>query len=459
MNSRRTRHWAVLFLAMALALFSMTPSPATGDGALDQPLSTGEAGGEREGALDLAAEDGVVRQSPDEALAHDLALVAEAKGWTLAEAAADHLAADRIGEVAEAVARERPDIYVGAALAEEPGGAPRLYVKGPADAYVLDLVAASDIEIVVADNQPFSFDELEARKLRVHRALEAAGFRYIAPSVNVTGRGVVPAGRDRLEGVLAVLQHQPARGDDAGVGDGPLPGLRRADRCLHVLDIVPLLPAGLRGSVQLTVHDQPNVHDEAAFGGMWVRDDGVNECTSGWSVRNLNTGALGVSTAGHCAGINQINHPGHGVHNLNFQSQHRGQWGDVEWHTSPQPEPDDFYADAATIRDVAAVEARGNITVGESVCQYGRSSNDRDCSLDVQDVSQACTNSGVFNNRLVLMNGDTAIGGDSGGGWSFGNTAYGGHKGNCNPDFPNRDAWSVAALFDEAIGVRVTCGC
>ena len=430
MNSRRTRHWAVLFLAMALALFSMTPSPATGDGALDQPLSTGEAGGEREGALDLAAEDGVVRQSPDEALAHDLALVAEAKGWTLAEAAADHLAADRIGEVAEAVARERPDIYVGAALAEEPGGAPRLYVKGPADAYVLDLVAASDIEIVVADNQPFSFDELEARKLRVHRALEAAGFRYIAPSVNVTGRGVVPAG-------VTVERGLPRR----------------------VADIVPLLPAGLRGSVQLTVHDQPNVHDEAAFGGMWVRDDGVNECTSGWSVRNLNTGALGVSTAGHCAGINQINHPGHGVHNLNFQSQHRGQWGDVEWHTSPQPEPDDFYADAATIRDVAAVEARGNITVGESVCQYGRSSNDRDCSLDVQDVSQACTNSGVFNNRLVLMNGDTAIGGDSGGGWSFGNTAYGGHKGNCNPDFPNRDAWSVAALFDEAIGVRVTCGC
>ena len=430
MNSRRTRHWAVLFLAMALALFSMTPSPATGDGALDQPLSTGEAGGEREGALDLAAEDGVVRQSPDEALAHDLALVAEAKGWTLAEAAADHLAADRIGEVAEAVARERPDIYVGAALAEEPGGAPRLYVKGPADAYVLDLVAASDIEIVVADNQPFSFDELEARKLRVHRALEAAGFRYIATSVNVTGRGVVPAG--------VTVE----------------PGLPRT-----VADIVPLLPAGLRGSVQLTVHDQPNVHDEAAFGGMWVRDDGVNECTSGWSVRNLNTGALGVSTAGHCAGINQINHPGHGVHNLNFQSQHRGQWGDVEWHTSPQPEPDDFYADAATIRDVAAVEARGNITVGESVCQYGRSSNDRDCSLEVQDVSQACTNSGVFNNRLVLMNGDTAIGGDSGGGWSFGNTAYGGHKGNCNPDFPNRDAWSVAALFDEAIGVRVTCGC
>lgn len=429
MNGRRTRHWAVLFLALALALLTTTPSAATGGDALDRQRSVEEAGDDAVHSS-VDADDDVVRQSAEEALAHDLALVAEAKGWTLEEAAADHLAAASVGAVAEALARDRPDVYVGAALAEEPRGAPTLYVKGSADADVLDLVAASDVEIVVADDQPFSFDELEARKLRVHEALEAAGFRYVATSVNIAGRGVIPAG--------VTVE----------------PGLPRS-----VADIVALLPADVRSSVRLTVHDRPNVHDEQAFGGMWVRDDGVNECTSGWSVRNINTGAFGVSTAGHCTGINQINHPGHGVHALNFRNEHRGQWGDVEWHTSAQAEPDDFFANATTIRDVAAVEARANISVGESVCQYGRSSNDRDCSLEVQDVSQACTNSGVFNNRLVLMNGDTGIGGDSGGGWSFGSTAFGGHKGNCNPDHPNREVWSVADLFDEAIGVRVTCGC
>lgn len=41
----------------------------------------------------------------------------------------------------------------------------------------------------------------------------------------------------------------------------------------------------------------------------------------------------------------------------------------------------------------------------------------------------------------------------------FNHRAYGGHHGNCGPDFLNRDVWSVAALFDEAIGVRLTCGC
>ena len=86
-------------------------------------------------------------------------------------------------------------------------------------------------------------------------------------------------------------------------------------------------------------------------------------------------------------------------------------------------------------------------------------SNDRDCSLEVQDLSHACTDNGITANRLVVMNGDTAIVGDSGGGWSFGNRAYGGHYGDCSPDFPTGTHGSVAALFDEAIGVRVTCGC
>ena len=118
-------------------------------------------------------------------------------------------------------------------------------------------------------------------------------------------------------------------------------------------------------------------------------------------------------------------------------------------------EPDDFYADAANIRDVTGVEPRANIVVGESVCYYGRASNFRDCSLEVRDVSEACTNDGVFNDRLVTMNGvGVLMGGDSGAGWSFGTIAYGSTKGICAP-FPGWAAWSVADLYDEAIFVRV----
>lgn len=404
-----------------------TPVAAAGSGvsAADAQLLLEETGGVAGVAVNAR-----VNQTPAEALRQDLELVAESRGWSYAEAAAQHRAAQAVGAIAETIAGEQPAAFVGSALSEEPGGAPTLYVKGPASDLVGELVAASEVEIAVADHQPYSFAELEARKLRVHHALEDMGFRYVATSVNITGGGLIVTGVTRAPGA-------PAR----------------------AADVIDGIPAALRDDVRLTVLPEPNVTDEQAFGGMWVRDDGANECTSGWSVRNLSTGTFGVSTAGHCDGINEINHPGHGIHALVHQAQHRGQWGDVEWKTSAEAEPDDFYATATDIRDTAAVEPRANISVNEPICAYGRSSNDRDCSLEVEDVSQACTNSGVFNDRLVMMNGDTQIGGDSGGGWSFGNTAYGGHKGNCGPDLTQFEVFSVADLFDEALGVRVTCGC
>jgi len=60
----------------------------------------------------------------------------------------------------------------------------------------------------------------------------------------------------------------------------------------------------------------------------------------------------------------------------------------------------------------------------------------------------------VFNDRLVLMNGDVGVPGDSGGGWSFETTAFGSHKGNCL-EVPDKEVFSVADLYDEAIGVSV----
>jgi hypothetical protein len=378
-----------------------------------------------------ASEPELANQSAQEALAEDVALVAEANDWTVAEANTHYEVSVAAGLLAEQMADERSTVYVGAALSTEPGGAPTVYVKGRADAKVRSLIEESGIEVILADRQPFSFAELEDRKLRVHHALEALGFPSVATSVNITGGGEIPA--------------------SVSVG----PNTPRA-----IADIVRALPPDLRSSVRLTVSERPVVSDEQAFGGMWMRDNGLNQCTSGFSVLHANTNVLGVATAGHCPQIDQIDHPGHGLHATVFRAQHRGVWGDAEWYSTSEPEPDDFYADAGNvIRDVAAVEPRANILVNEPVCQYGRSSNDRDCSLEVQDVSQSCTNGGVFNDRLVLMNGDTGIGGDSGGPWSFGGTAFGLHKGNCAPDFAHLEVWTVADLLDEALGVRVTCGC
>lgn len=361
-----------------------------------------------------------------EALATDLALVAKGRGWTVEEAAAQHAVAEAFGKVQQEISAKHPSAYAGAKLSEKPGGAPTLYVKGKADDDLLTRVRAAGVAVEIVDNRRHSWLELEERSVLLNHRLVGIGYQDVVTSFDettstveavVTRRPNLPA---KAEQVLSRLSAEDARG------------------------------------VRLTMTDGDVASDEAAYGGMSVQDDGVFECTSGWAVQNIGTGTTGVTTAGHCDGINQIVEPGVGTHALTHQAEHRGQWGDIEWKTSTQTEPDDFYATASEVRDVAAVEPRASITVGESVCVYGRSSNSRDCGDTVFRTSISCTNSGVFNDRLVAMNAkNTTIGGDSGGGWSFNFTAFGSHKGGCSVDGATRNAFSVADLFDEALGVSV----
>ncbi len=165
-------------------------------------------------------------------------LAAEAKGWTVAEEAARDRAAGIVGAIAEQVAQERPDVFVGSALSEQPGGAPTLYVKGPADKFVRDLVDASDIEIILAENQPFSLDELDARQMRLSDALVALGFRNFATGANIVGGGQITV-------AVTIEPGLPSRPEE----------------------ILSALPADLRSSVELTIKDTPVVIDTTSFGG------------------------------------------------------------------------------------------------------------------------------------------------------------------------------------------------
>lgn len=142
-----------------------------------------------------------------------------------------------------------------------------------------------------------------------------------------------------------------------------------------------------------------------------------------------------------------------------MQREHRGTYGDFQWHTTAVSDYDDFYADAATVRDVTTFETYFDITVGEPVCFYGRASNSRDCSLDVEVVGQHCVNDGVPNDHLVRMNGvGVATSGDSGGPWFVGTKAYGITKGICAPDWYDRAVFSSVYWLPEALGVEIVCG-
>lgn len=358
-----------------------------------------------------------VVQSEADSLEADLTLIAESRGWTIEDARTDHAVADEIGRIAQTIFEQRPEAFVGSALSPEPGGPATLFIKGAGDAYIDELVQSAGIAIIVADQQPFSFAELEAQQLRIHESLFALTSE-VAISFDIERAGV-------HEVIVTASELLP---DESAVLEA--------------------IPEDLRSYAEVQVVEDAVVETEAAYGGMQLWRTGIPDCTSGWTVQVVGGSTRGITGAAHCSGMDTVSHPqvGHN-HSLAFQLAHEGAWGDVEWYTTGQSEADDFYADVNMIRDVVSVEAIGAITVGEHVCAFGRGSMARDCSLTVAATSVTCGAA----NRLVRMSGNTQVGGDSGGPWYNTHIAFGAHMGNCI----NRDHFTPADRFDEALGVRV----
>jgi hypothetical protein len=129
---------------------------------------------------------------PGEAVLTDLEAVAAANCWTLAEAEANHRAAEVVGRIAARIEALEPARFVGSAVGPQPGTVPRLYIKGKASEFVRRLVSEATIQISVIDEQPYSFTELEDRAIRVQEALRQIGFEDVSTAVDVTGGGRIP---------------------------------------------------------------------------------------------------------------------------------------------------------------------------------------------------------------------------------------------------------------------------
>jgi hypothetical protein len=169
---------------------------------------------------------------------------------------------------------------------------------------------------------------------------------------------------------------------------------------------------------------------EYARGGEWLRDDGFRECTSGWAVSGPN--GNGIVTAAHCTGLNELEHSYSTADvDMTWRSQERGN-GDAEYHTTSHTEVAEYFARAteADIRDVTGIKLTFLMLPGQSVCEYGRSSNTRTCNHTVISNNVTATfTDGVTVSNLVRVTGDNSIGGDSGGPWSWGTIAWGVHSG------------------------------
>ncbi|MCF6289099.1 MAG: S1 family peptidase [Proteobacteria bacterium] len=167
---------------------------------------------------------------------------------------------------------------------------------------------------------------------------------------------------------------------------------------------------------------------ETARGGEWLTRGGLQSCTSGWAVSGPN--GNGIITAAHCSGLDGLDHHFTTADpDMTWRSQERGS-GDVEYHTTTHTESAEYWASENALRDVTGIRWTIFMLTGQSVCEYGRSSNTRTCNHNVISNNVTATfTDGVTVSNLVRVTGDNSINGDSGGPWSWGTTAWGVHSG------------------------------
>ncbi|WP_159104621.1 hypothetical protein [Plantactinospora sp. BB1] len=366
---------------------------------------------------------GPTRQTEAQALAADLATLAKEQGWTLAQARARHELAERVRPLHRALAARLPDTYVGAVLSDTPGEAPTFLVKGAAPEFVRTMVAASGVPIRIVDGQPYSAGELADRSRAVHRHLKAMGYTSITTAADIT------AGQ-----VRATVTAEPGN-------------------ALRAATVATALPAALRTGLDLDVVEGPaNIRHTSLFGGMPTTRPGAGLlCTTGFSVSP--GGFVGVTTAAHCNN-SQAAHNG-ARHPLDLFDEHLGDFGDVEWSTtSGVPVTDDFVAGSTEIRNVTGVRALADMMIGDQACVFGQSTGLRRCSF-IADLDVSITDQRGTSHRQVAVRDNITQVGDSGGPWFVGTVAYGTHVGNAQVNRATVSAFSVADLFDEALGVRV----
>ncbi len=184
------------------------------------------------------------------------------------------------------------------------------------------------------------------------------------------------------------------------------------------------LEAALQGAnIQLpdgvVVTTVPELAREAAdvYAGLWNSD-----CTMGYAVRD-SSGTVGISTAGHCD-----NDQWYAGTHLPFQ----GDWFfgayDVQWNTAPGHTIRSWAYDGICCpeyRYINGTKGRVDQQVGEWVCHYGRTTG-YGCGFIEDKYFLGATPGGTETYIHVHRDGVVlSRGGDSGGPWFNGSTAYG----------------------------------
>lgn len=195
-------------------------------------------------------------------------------------------------------------------------------------------------------------------------------------------------------------------------------------------------PASIRVTIEV---------NQSLEGGVDVVDGGgpLSGCTAGFTVwRNSAPSEHGVTTAGHCDNYQTYN--GRAV--LTFISAHEGAYGDVQWHRSSEYVSNRFFYNTGATRPATGTGTAGP---GAAVCKFGQTSGQ---TCDEVYKTNQCR--GIYCGP-TMTHRRKAAGGDSGGPWFYGNTAYGIHSGWKTDNLFDRDMFTPISQAHTRLGVSL----
>lgn len=403
MTSLRSFKNRTIFLGVALLVLTAGVSGQSA-GAAGSSDAAAASGGATYGASSIGGQ-----LTP--AVLEDISRLAKEKDMTIDEAINRYGWQESFSILVEETRTAFPDDFAGARI--ESDGTAWIAFKGTAPARAVSRIGEFVPTLSVVENRGFTETELNSR-------LETAHFAAIAQDDIVANAS---SGYDIVTGVIAV-EIEPA-----DLGGTP------AQRAALESSLRERNPIAFE-EVDLRIANQKVSGDDAVlYGGA-----PITGCTSGFAV--IKSGVRGLSTAAHCDDNQK-----YGSISLTFQTQHKGYWGDVQWHTAPgHTIRDDFYYDGVHTRDVAGV---GISTLGFTLYRYGKTTG-------LQSDTVYALNRCVWTTcHLTMMTHREAAGGDSGGPWYWGNAAYGIHQGRGWASWHYRDVFTEAKYVDDAIGVSI----
>ena len=380
--------------------------------------------------FERSGKQAVVFQDEREARATDIALIAKQKGLPVEIVEQSMTFQEAFSAYAEDILSRYPNQVSAVWVEPIPGAKGHIKFVADVPSDVIEGLARDSAlnpnNVVLAGDGKISMEDNFRRAEFVVAALKDSGYSNLITFFDQVSEKI------QIELLLPAQISQPDKSDIVNAIRSKLQTERQKDA-----------DDQLRGraaefeesDVNLTVFsgEGPIVTLTHSRGGNWLRDAGVRECTSGWSVNGPN--GDGIITAGHCTSLDQFEEEGVSLYGITWRSEVFNASGDVEYHTTSHVEYDDFYAQsgAANIRDVTGIKTT-NTMVGSAVCFYGRASNVRTCNHEVEAVDVNVVVDGTPVGDQARASNDSAIGGDSGGGWSVGNTAWGVQSSHDNND-------------------------